>query len=165
MTESYPRILAPLDGSQVAAQALDHAVAIATRGKGEITLLQVVPDVAAVATEAITPVAGATTYEKFSPGGDLTMIQTTWSDEAHASLQETASHLSAAGVRVKTAVVQGTPADSIMAFAKAEKFDLIVMSTHGRGGLARLIYGSVATQVLRAAPCPVLVIRAQLPER
>lgn len=165
MPESYPRILAPLDGSQVAAQALDHAVAIATRGSGEITLLQVVPDVAAVATEAVTPVTGATGYEKFSLTGDLASIQAAWSEDAHAALEATAHDLTASGVKVKTAVVQGTPAESIMAYARAGDYDLIVMSTHGRGGLARLIYGSVATQVLRAAPCPVLVIRAQLPDR
>jgi nucleotide-binding universal stress UspA family protein len=52
-----------------------------------------------------------------------------------------------------------------LAYAKAEAIDLIVMSTHGRGGVARLIYGSVATQVLRAAPCPVLVVRANVGER
>ena len=50
--------------------------------------------------------------------------------------------------------------DAITDYARAEHIDLIVMSTHGRGGISRWVYGSVAEKVLQAAPCPVLLIRA-----
>jgi nucleotide-binding universal stress UspA family protein len=62
-------------------------------------------------------------------------------------------------VRCEHRLLQGDPADSIVKLAKEEGADLIVMSTHGRTGLARLLMGSVAEAVVRQAPCPVLTIR------
>ena len=53
----------------------------------------------------------------------------------------------------------GRPADSISDYARTEKFDLIVMGTHGRKGLSHALIGSVAEHVVRKAPCPVLTVR------
>ena len=58
-------------------------------------------------------------------------------------------------------VVTGTPADEIVKAAKAWSADLIVIGTHGRGGVQRALLGSVADGVMRNAPCPVLIIRAK----
>ena len=55
--------------------------------------------------------------------------------------------------------VSDEPADAIASYAKAQKIDLIVMGTHGRSGLERLLVGSVAEHVIRTAPCPVLTVR------
>jgi nucleotide-binding universal stress UspA family protein len=55
--------------------------------------------------------------------------------------------------------ISDEPADAIAGFAKAQKIDLIVMGTHGRSGLERLLVGSVAEHVIRTAPCPVLTVR------
>jgi len=56
-------------------------------------------------------------------------------------------------------MVMGSPSDEIIRMAKDERADMIVMGTHGRSGVARLLMGSVAEQVLRHAPCPVMVVR------
>src|SRR5262245_31264863 len=67
-------------------------------------------------------------------------------------------------VRVEYQVVEGEPATEIVRMAGELNCDLIVMGTHGRTGLRRLLMGSVAEKVLRTAPCPVLTVRSPLPE-
>ena len=64
-----------------------------------------------------------------------------------------------AGPKVASILLWGEPIEEILRVAGSEDFDLIVMATHGRTGLNRLLIGSVAEQVIRRAPCPVLVIR------
>lgn len=64
-----------------------------------------------------------------------------------------------AEIRVGRQVAEGAPAEEILRTAQAVKADLIVMGTHGRTGLARMLAGSVAEQVMRRAPCPVLTVR------
>ena len=64
-----------------------------------------------------------------------------------------------AEVRVERQVVEGAPAEEILRSIQAVKADLVVMGTHGRTGLARLLAGSVAEQVMRRASCPVLTVR------
>ena len=65
---------------------------------------------------------------------------------------------SIAGVKVTTAVLEGNPSRVIVAAAGDRKCQLIVMGTHGRGGLSHLVLGSVAERVVRTAPCPVLTV-------
>jgi nucleotide-binding universal stress UspA family protein len=60
---------------------------------------------------------------------------------------------------VKTELLEGDPSEEILRFAKEGNFDLIVMGTHGRTGINRLLMGSVAEVVLRKGPCPVLVVK------
>jgi quercetin dioxygenase-like cupin family protein len=67
-------------------------------------------------------------------------------------------------ITVEHRVAEGNPAAEILRLARALKCDLIVMSTHGRTGLARMLTGSVAEEVLRQAPCPVLLTRPPLAE-
>ena len=74
------------------------------------------------------------------------------------------SHQSAPGVRVECRVEEGDAATGIVSAARATACDLIVMGTHGRTGLGRLLMGSVAESVLRTAPCPVVTVKAPLPE-
>jgi nucleotide-binding universal stress UspA family protein len=69
------------------------------------------------------------------------------------------SRLSKKGLRVRTGTAFGRPAEEILAAAKATGADLIAMATHGRSGLGRILFGSVAEAVLRASPVPVLMIR------
>ena len=71
-----------------------------------------------------------------------------------------ALHLPDSGVEVEYHVRDGSPAAEIIRLASEEKVNLIVMGTHGRGGLGRLLMGSVAEAVLRRAPCPVLTLKA-----
>lgn len=69
-----------------------------------------------------------------------------------------------AGVEVEYFVGEGDPATELLDLARARRCDLIVIGTHGRTGIMRLLAGSVAEQMLRHAPCPVLTIRPPKPE-
>jgi nucleotide-binding universal stress UspA family protein len=77
-------------------------------------------------------------------------------EELKVAALETGLHVT---TMVLTAVATGRPADSICEHAATEKFDLIVMGTHGRTGLSHTLMGSVAERVVRKAPCPVLTVR------
>jgi universal stress protein A len=65
------------------------------------------------------------------------------------------------GRTVIQAVVEGSPKVEIIRYARKQEIDLIVLSTHGRTGLAHIIIGSVAESVVRTAPCPVLTVRPE----
>jgi nucleotide-binding universal stress UspA family protein len=67
-------------------------------------------------------------------------------------------------VTVRHRLTEGDPAEEILKAIAGEKADLVVIGTHGRGGLTRFLVGSVAEAVLRKAPCPVLTVRAPLPD-
>ena len=67
-------------------------------------------------------------------------------------------------LRIRCEFVEGDPARAILRVAAEAGCDLIVMGTHGRSGLTRLLAGSVAEQVLRQAPCPVLTVKAPAPK-
>lgn len=66
-----------------------------------------------------------------------------------------------AGVKAKSIIVTGTPADLIVRTARSRRADLIVMGTHGRSGLSRFLLGSVAARIITMAPCPVLTVRGK----
>ncbi len=145
----YQRLLIPLDGSELAEQALaqvDHVAAVDAR----ITLLQVVhPPLPVIAAEMAVPLPTVSSEEL--------------RQEAEAYLQTIAARLRERVRDVHTAVVEGDAvAETIVHYAREHGYDLILMSTHGRGGLSRLVFGSVAEAVVRHAPCPVLVVRPQV---
>ncbi len=142
----YRHILIPLDGSPLAEQALHQIPHLAAEG-AQVTLVQVVrAPLPIVAPEMAVPIP-ATGLEEAKA-------------EAAAYLQTEASALAAHQVATDIAVIEGNDvAQSVVAYAKAHGVDVIVMSTHGRGGLSRLVFGSAAEEVVRHAPCPVLVIR------
>jgi nucleotide-binding universal stress UspA family protein len=145
----YSTILVPLDGSPIAAQALDHAKLIGKATGATLLLLGAVPDV----TDLITGV------------GDTLPL---WMEEhlqeekdrLSAYLETVAQQYAASGGAVRTKVVNGRAAEEILHTCTDEKADLIIMASHGRSGLQRLWYGSVATKVVNAAPVPLLVIHA-----
>ncbi|MHC4380142.1 MAG: universal stress protein, partial [Planctomycetota bacterium] len=78
--------------------------------------------------------------------------------EEHRELQQLAADLCTAGVHASARMVQGTTVGTILELAKKDNADCIVMGTHGHGALHRLVLGSVAEGVIRAAQCPVLVV-------
>jgi nucleotide-binding universal stress UspA family protein len=95
------------------------------------------------------------------PGVDPVAAEVSVVAEAEDYLEQIAARLRERGVgRVVTSVWYGPPAPSIVEAAEARKADLIVMSTHGRSGLGRLILGSVAESVLRGTRIPILLVRA-----
>jgi len=142
----YERVLIPLDGSELAETILPFAERIAGPLDAEVLLLSVVEPMSAVAGLA----GGAVV------GPDALFLRQM---EAKKYLGEVAARLEAKGLRVRTLLGLGMPAGEIVEFAKAERADLIAMTTHGRSGLRRVVFGSVAEAVLRTAPVPVLMIR------
>lgn len=161
MAVSYQHILLPLDGSELAAGALPHAEALATLAKARLVLLQVVPSTAMIASEtaAASPGLGLPTVDPFVTSGQLETIEETIASEANTNLGSVATALRANSLQVDTVILQGSPADAILTYAKNEHIDLIVMATHGRTGIARALFGSVAESVLHHATCPVLLVR------
>ena len=135
------KILVPLDGSMLAEAALSAACDFAARDGAIISLLR--------AAEAMP-----------RPGGDVVEAQVTAIREAEEYLASVVRRLADKKVtRVETHVWYGPPAAAIVEAAAAQKADLIVMSTHGRSGLGRLVLGSVAESVLRGTTVPILVVR------
>jgi nucleotide-binding universal stress UspA family protein len=127
------RILVPFDGSAQSRSALPYAAAIAGQD-GTITMLTVVP-----------PGASA----EAMPG-------------AKSRLETASVELRAAGYHVESRVLSGDPAEHIIEAAANGGAGLIVIGSHGRGAVGRLIHGSVADQVAREATVPVMVIRSEI---
>lgn len=144
----FRKILVPLDGSDLAERALEPAFALAHKFGSEIILLRViVPDELLVSLPSLIPPV-ATRYQT---------KPLRHAEEADAYLFGVKMRWSASGVRILTEVLGGTPPQVIVTYAQEHLVDMIVMSTHGRSGFSRLIYGSVAEAVLRGAHLPILL--------
>jgi len=127
-------ILVPLDGSQLAERALDHATEISRRTAARLILMRAVAE-----TEA--------------------------RPAAERYLNDTALELRARGFACDTAAPVGSAAGWIVEEAEERQVDLVVMSTHGRTGPGRWLFGSIAESVVASSPVPVLVARAWQPAR
>lgn len=161
MTVSYQRILVPLDGSHRAAVALDHAETLTTLAHARLILVHVLPSTAMLVSETAVATSdmGMPTIDPFLSTTQFDAVENSLEKEAAKSLTEAAAPLIAKSLQVQTVILKGAPADAILSYARQEAVDLIVMSTHGRTGLFRLVFGSVAESVLHHAPCPVLLVR------
>lgn len=148
----YTRILVPLDGSETARLALEHAVALARMSGGTIVLLNVVEEM------------------KHSNGFERPMV---YIQEVHprflaagqALLDEAAQELRRDGRQVETVLVEskGERVSVLIALqSEANDCDLVVLGTHGRRGVERMLLGSDAEQVARIAPVPVMLVRQKL---
>jgi nucleotide-binding universal stress UspA family protein len=100
-----------------------------------------------------------------TPGTTTLLLTVVRDDEArepaHAALEQAAERARVAGHEARTEVVVGDPGDQILATAASSGAGMIVMASHGRGAVGRLIYGSVADRVAREAPVPTMVVRAE----
>jgi nucleotide-binding universal stress UspA family protein len=145
----YRTILVPLDGSAFGEHALPLALNVASKSGAELLLVHALPPLAAMYTE--TPLFVSPSVEE-----DLRTKQVA----VHKSyLEHVAKRLTeAAPVRVRTELLEGDVVNSIIATAENQA-DLIVMTTHGRGALARFWLGSVADEVIRHAKKPILLVR------
>ena len=144
---TYKRILEPDDGRPTAAKGLKAAVKLAREGRGKLLLLHVVEEYSAF----VAPEVGA------SIGPIL--------DALRASGKKTLARVarSAAGAKPQSFMVEnfgGRVADTIVRQAKRLRADLIVMGTHGRRGVNRVLLGSDAELVVRYSPVPVLLVPA-----
>ena len=152
-------IVVSLDGSELAEQVLPHATAIAQRFNARLQLLQIV-----ALSHQVFNVGWAGAGDVGGVPPDVTVLDTafqTEADRAGAYLEGIAASLRSTSVQVAWEVRQGTPAQEIAECAPQHEADLIALSTHGRGGLASLLFGSVADRVLREARIPVLLITSE----
>lgn len=167
MLPDYTKILYATDLSPAARHALGHAVSLADRYDADVTVLHVLPD----SLEHFSEGAGIDLAEHFGEEA-AHYIDKGEVDQAIKAIHErlatimnedfihpgTGPHL--ANARIK--VVCGDPVDRILAETRRGKYDLIVMGTHGHGGLMGVVLGSVARETLKKSPVPVFV--APLPD-
>jgi nucleotide-binding universal stress UspA family protein len=142
----YKRILLTLDTSGFAEVAIPHAVQMTNAFDAELCLLSVVP-VIGVGEAQTMGLAATVEWE----------AEVAHTEEYLAGVQKA---LKADGINAEIELRRGNVAEEIMLFAVKCEADLIIMSTHGRSGLGRWVYGSVTDRVLRYADVPVLLIRA-----
>jgi len=146
----FRHILVTLDGSSESREILPYARALGHVSGARMTLLRVIPPHFPLAS----PFTSHASHEFQGLEGE--------EDAARDALERDAGPLRGEGFTVGTAIVSGVPApDGILEFALANEVDLVAMATHGRGGVARLILGSVADKVIRGGNVPVLLHRAQ----
>jgi nucleotide-binding universal stress UspA family protein len=140
------RILFPTDFSEGASQALQYAVDLTKKYGAKLHVVHVIYDIARVTGWYV-------------PHRSV--------DEMYKDIQEGArKELEKFGVEelseiknIERTVLTGVPHEEIINFAKQNKIDLIIMGTHGRKGIDRILFGSTAAQIVRFAPCPVLTVR------
>ena len=144
----FDLILVPLDGSKRAEAILPHVQALAGCLGSELVLLQVVEPV-------LLP---------YDPQGYLPELDSKNTEErlseARSYLEGIAKHFRAEGMNVRCRIESGAVVDTILELALTLKADLVAMASHGRTGLARAFYGSVADGVLHKTSLPLLVVRS-----
>ena len=150
----YAHILVPLDGSSLAEEALPHAEALARVFHSRITLMSCVEPYVISLPMVPTPV----------PAYDIEMDLDALTKDRAEYLNTIREELVKKGLSVDIEAHRGRAADEILRFADEKSVDLIVMTTHGRSGIGRFIYGSAAERVLHAAKTPVLLIRSGFSE-
>lgn len=139
----YDRILLPTDGSAGMARVIDHAAELARRHDAAIRGLYVLD------TASLNNLPLETSIET---------LTTELRAEGEQALDGVAERLPA-GVDLERELIEGSPAREIVDHARTEPCDIVVMGTHGRSGVDRLLLGSVAERVVRRSPVPVLTVR------
>ena len=146
----FKKILCPTDFSDPSLCGLKMANEMAKQFDSEIILVNVhkpIPKLPKPRVEAPDTTFDISTYEK--------QIL----EDAEANLSEIAKDIMGEGTVPRLIVRVGSPAEEILEVAEEENVDAIVIATHGRTGLAKIVFGSVAQRVVRRAQCPVLTIR------
>ena len=148
----YQKILIPLDGSELAECSLSHAKVIA-KGCNASEL---------IVFRAIEPLS-AQTISAIAEAGNNLLGKAEYENkkEAQDYISKMASTLKAEGFPARGVTTNGKPPDEIIDYSHKNNIDLIVMSTHGRSGISRFYFGSVAEKVSRHSPIPVLLVSPQ----
>jgi len=144
----YERILLPTDGSLGMEEVTDHAVSLADTHGATLHGLYVVN------TASLADLPMESSWEGLSQA---------LRKDGERALADVEAH--AGDVPVETAMVDGSPAREIVEYATENDCDVIVMGTHGRSGVGRLLLGSVAERVVRSSSTPVLTVRVPENER
>jgi len=146
----YKRILVATDGSALSKKAVTHAVGLAALSGAELIALRVVPRYP----------------QSYFEGGialapeDVKAVEQKWAEAGQATVDAIQKTAAAKGVQTKALIAKGdVVSDALLAVAKKHDVDLIVMASHGRKGIKRLLLGSETQQVLTHASVPVLVLK------
>lgn len=146
----YQHIMVPLDGSELAECVLPHLVSVA---KGcavpKVTLIRVVTPITIYGTE----------FDGSIGLPELQKVEQENVASARRYLDKQAALLKEKGVDAQTEVFFGNVLESLTEFAEKNKVDLIIIATHGRSGISRWVWGSVADRILRSAKVPVMMVR------
>lgn len=146
----YTRILVATDGSTLSKKAVSSAIQLAATCAAELVAVKVVPRYPQAYFEGSIPLSSQ----------DISRIEKQWADAAQVQLEAIVKSAKAKGVSAKTVTLKSdVVSDAIIAAAKKHKADLIVMASHGRKGIKRLLLGSETQQVLTHSHIPVLVLR------
>ena len=146
----YKRILVATDGSPLSKKAVTRAISLAALRGAELVAVKITPRYPQSYFEGSLPLSQS----------EVSKIEKQWADTAQTQLDAIAKSAKAKGVSAKTVVVKADiVSDALIATAKKHKVELIVMASHGRRGIKRLLLGSETHQVLTHASIPVLVLR------
>jgi nucleotide-binding universal stress UspA family protein len=146
----YNKILVPLDGSELSETVLQHVVELAKCNHSQVVLLRVVSQ----------PVYESA-YAEVTPASLLSDQGGNARAHAEGYLQRVAFDFFSPTMPVTYEVSGGPVADTILDYATGIGADLIAMSTHGRNGLARMVIGSVADEIVRRSHLPVLLVHPE----
>ena len=146
----YQRILVPVDGSSTSTRGLDEAIELAKLTGANLRLIHVV--------DALTFATGSELYGAYA--GDLIPKMREFGEQI---LEDARTRVQKRGVKVDSLLIDHLPnrlSDTVVEQARDWGADLIVIGTHGRRGVGRMLLGSDAEQIVRTAPVPVLLVRA-----
>ena len=147
----YKKIMVPLDGSELAECALPHLETVVKGCQSpEVIIVQ--------AVEPISIPYGAE-VSRFESLGQVETFQTHLKVDAEKYVKEIVARLARAGVTAKAEVVYGRAGEALTDFAAKNGVDLVIMASHGRSGVSRWVWGSVADRLLRTLSVPVLIVR------
>ena len=146
---AYAKVLVAVDGSEAADKGLREAIRVAKAGDAQLIMLHIVNELLA--------------YYAMDGAGLSVDLSQQLRDSGRRILDKTGARAARQGLAAKSVmreVVSGSAAQAIVREAKKQRADLIVLGTHGRRGMTRLMMGSDAEEVVRSAPVPVLLVRA-----
>jgi len=146
----YQRILVPLDGSPLAECVFSHLGNLAAGCQVKEVVL----------TRVVEPFRQITSSEYVFQPEDVARINEEAKAAAQTYLREATTKIKLDGTAVKTELLTGNPAETLADYATRNKVDLLIIATHGRSGVSRWVWGSVADRILRSACVPVLMVRA-----
>lgn len=153
----YKKIIAPVDGSQLSECSLEHIVQLATgKERPEVVLFYVMETI----PHPHGPQFGESEIKKSKPdtADDVYRYEREKTEsEAKKYLSQLVERLKKDGIPASFEVSRGDPAEEILKYARILKAEMVVMSTHGRSGVTRWAFGSVADRVIRNSTIPVLI--------
>jgi len=140
----FKKLLVPLDGSQASESVMPQVISVAKPSNAIVILFQAHEPIEAPVRDVM--------------GEDIAAkLDTVTREDTQSYLNKVAGDLASQGIKAETVLAKGKPAEAIIQYATTHAIDLIIMATHGRSGISRWAFGSVAEKVLRQSPVPLLL--------